>query len=180
MSVKTNDGWREHLIGALGRLGLILLVMTVLLVVSLFPLTLGGYAEIRPAFILMAIYYWAIARPGIFTLPRVFILGIVFDLLAGFPLGLNTAIFVLAYWVTSTQRKFLLGQGFFVVWAAFAAVAAGNTFLQVLFFSAFSLSIVVPKAALVSLFFTCLLFPLVVPVLSAFGRWLSAKASLLA
>lgn len=177
---KTNDEWRETLISALGRIGLLLLVMMVLLLISVFPLPFGAFGEIRPAFILMAIYYWAITRPGIFTLGRAFVLGIVFDLLAGYPLGMNAALFVLVHWLISIQRKFLLGQSFRVLWAGFVVTVLAVTVLQLVLFSAFNMSLMPPRAALLSALFTCLLFPVAAPVLSVFGRWISARASSLA
>jgi rod shape-determining protein MreD len=92
------DGWQETIWGTLGRLGLVLLVLLVLLLLSALPFNVGYAVDVRPVFILLAIYYWAVTRPETLNLPAVFFLGIFYDLLAGYPLGVEALTLVLVHW----------------------------------------------------------------------------------
>lgn len=180
MARKKNDGWREPLIAMCGRFGLVLLVVLALLLISIFPLPLGTMGDIRPAFIVMVLYYWGITRPAILTLAVTLATGIAYDLLTAHPLGMNAAIFVLVYWTTRSQRKFLMGQSFLVVWAGLAMVVSCVSSLQWMLYSLFNMAMVNPFPVIVGAVFTIALFPLAVPVLSVFGKWVETRASSLA
>ena len=99
MAFPSGDGWQESAFGSLGRFLLTFLAVFLLIVLSIFPFSLGHFGEIRPSFLLMAIYYWAIMRPSTLSPLATFIVGIAFDLMAGFPLGLNALTLVVAQWV---------------------------------------------------------------------------------
>ena len=100
----------------------LLLVLFVILSFVTLPLTLLG--EAKPYLILMIIYYWSIYRPTLVPPALCFIVGIVIDTLSGMPLGLNAAVFVAVRWVVSDQRRFLTGQPYITVWAAFGVVCS--------------------------------------------------------
>lgn len=175
---RTEDGWKGLLVAAATRAGLMFLVIFVLLIVSTFPLPGAHFAEVRPAFVLMAVYYWTILWPGTFSYFLTFGTGIALDLLAGFPPGMNALPLVLVQWVTHRQRKFMLGQPFRVVWAGLVLVAVCTGALQWAMYSAFSGHAMAVKPQVMSVLLTCALFPVAVPALSAFGRWVAARSSL--
>lgn len=178
MPIKRHDGWRAPFVTTLGRIGLTFLVIFVLLLVSVFPLPGAHAADVRPAFILMAVYYWTIMWPATFTYFTTFLVGIAFDLLAGYPPGMHTVVLLLVQWVTRSQRKFMLGQPFRVIWAGLVLVAFVTAILQWALFSLFYGELITVKPVLVSALLTCALFPLAVPALSAFGRWIAQRSSL--
>ncbi|HRI76425.1 MAG TPA: rod shape-determining protein MreD [Alphaproteobacteria bacterium] len=178
MTLRVQDSWKGILLSAASRLGLMCLVIFVLLIVSTFPLPGAHFSEVRPAFVLMAVFYWTILWPGVFTYFLTFCLGIALDLLAGFPPGLNALPLVLVQWITFRQRKFLLGQPFRVVWAGLALVAVCTGALQWLMYSIFTGHAIAVRPQVVSVVLTCALFPVAAPALSAFGRWVAARSSL--
>lgn len=178
MAVNIQEGWKGILLSVAGRIGLTLLVIFVLLLVSTFPLPGPHMAEVRPAFVLMAVYYWTILWPGTFGYFLTFCLGISLDLIAGFPPGLNAGPLVLVQWITFRQRKFMLGQPFPVLWAGLALMAAGTGLVQWVMFSLFSGHTMALRPQAMSVLVTCGLFPLVAPALSAFGRWVAVRSSL--
>lgn len=178
MPLQIQDGWKGILLAAAARFGLTFLVIFVLLIVSTFPLPGPHLAEVRPAFVLMAVYYWTILFPGTFSYFLTFGLGIALDLLTGFPLGINAASLVLVQWVTFRQRKFMLGQPFGVLWAGLALVAVSIGTLQWLVFSIVNSQPAPLRSQLMSIAVTCALFPVAAPALSAFGRWVAVRSSL--
>jgi rod shape-determining protein MreD len=105
-------------------------VTILLLLVGMVPTQLPGYATVAPPLALMAVYYWAIHRPDLLRPSVAFLLGVLHDLLSGTPLGITSLLFVLAYWVTLTQRRLFLGNSFAMLWVGFAMVAAGVAVVQ--------------------------------------------------
>lgn len=156
--------WNEPVLKIIGRWGLVLLAIFVLFVLSMFPFRLTEMGEIRPAFMLMAVYYWAIMRP---TPPLVaFFVGFFLDLLLQYPPGMNAFVFVLTHWVTRNQRKFLMGQPFMVIWAGFALTALVAGILQWLLFALLDQAVAPIVPVLVSIAFTVFLFPLMAAALA--------------
>jgi rod shape-determining protein MreD len=150
--------WQETILKTVGRWGLALAVLLALILLSAIPFHIPHLGEIRPVFMLMAVYYWTILRPS--SPLAVFALGLVLDLLSGYPLGLNALVLVAVQALTAHNRKFLLGQSFLVIWAGFALVALGTAIVQWGLFSLFNLAFVTPKPALISALLSAFIFPL--------------------
>ncbi|MEX2643100.1 MAG: rod shape-determining protein MreD [Acetobacterales bacterium] len=85
-------------------------------------------ASVAPVLPLAAIYFWSVYRPGLMPYLAVFALGIMFDLLSGVPLGLNAVVFMLVRLITVSQRRFLVGKPFLMVWWGYMMIAAGAAF----------------------------------------------------
>ncbi len=178
MAFGTNDGWQGSVVGVLGRWLMTGLLIFLLLVLSSFPFKLGHFGAIRPSFMLMAVYYWAIMRPNTLSPVATFIVGLAFDLMGKFPLGLNALTLVLAQWVTRTQRKFLLGQSFIVIWMGLALVSLGAGLLQWLLYAGFNqdFDIGALRPILMSVIMTAAVFPLIVLPLAAFNKSLADRS----
>lgn len=152
------SGWNESFLKVAGRWGLVLLVVFVLLLLSAFPFKIAHLSEVRPAFLLIAVYYGAVLRPLPF--PAVFLAGLALDLLASHPFGMNAFLLVTALWIVGGQRKFLASQPFLVIWAGFAVIALGAGVLQWAFFSLFNAELISVRPMLVSVVLSSFLFPL--------------------
>jgi rod shape-determining protein MreD len=167
--------WNESYLRVIGRWGLMLGALCVLLLLSVIPFHIAHLGEIRPAFMLMAVYYWTILRPP--PPIAVFATGLLLDLLSSYWLGINALILVVAQWLTGGQRKFLLGQSFLVIWAGFALVALGAGVVQWIVFSLFDLTLVSVRPMLVSTILSAFLFPVVVVPLAAIHKALADDPS---
>jgi len=165
--------WRESFLGTLGRAGLVLGVLLAILLLSAVPLRLGGFGELRPAFALMAVYYWAILRPAPPLV--IFVFGIVLDVISNYPLGMTPLALLGAQVLTKGQRKFLHGQPFPVIWAGFAVVALGATLAQWGLFSLMARGFVPLRAPMAGAALSALLFPLAVLPLAAVHRALEGR-----
>lgn len=169
--------WNESLLRTVGRWGLALLVLTALFSLSVMPLDILHLGDVRPAFMLMAVYYWTVLRAPLWAPVAVFAFGLALDLLFAYPLGLQALVFVLAQWLTGSQRKFLLGQSFPVIWAGFALVALGAGALQWALFSLFNLTWFSARLMLVSAALSVCLFPLLAWPLSVVHKALEDDPS---
>jgi rod shape-determining protein MreD len=159
--------------GRVGRLGLLGLTLFILVILSAVPLHLFNFSNVRPAFLLAAVFYWAAFHPHVLPPMAVFVLGIFVDLISFLPLGLSALVLVATQWVVKSQRKFLLGQRFIVLWAAAALVAFLASVAQWAAVAVFSGGLFSIHEALISAFLTALLFPLMAPVLHLVGKALS-------
>lgn len=106
---------------------LLLLALLLLSVTSLPFLPTGA---VKPQFVLMAVYYWAIYRPTLLPPSYCFILGLLMDILTGMPPGINALILVVTQWVVRDQRRFLMGEPYVTIGAVFGLVAVLSIFIQ--------------------------------------------------
>jgi rod shape-determining protein MreD len=175
MAYRSKDGWRQSLIDSFGRAGLTFLIVLVLVVLSILPLGLKGYGEVRPAFMLMAVYYWSIYRPYMLSPVATFAVGLVLDLLMGTPLGMQALVLVIVRTVTLTQQKFMLAQKFAVMWVFFGLVALGAGLMQWFIFSLMDWHAAALKPVVISACLSTLLFPAVALPLYLINRAMDSR-----
>jgi rod shape-determining protein MreD len=111
------DTWVRHLVPF--GISLFLLLLTAV------PTHLPGFAGIAPMLPLMGVYYWAIYRPDLLPAWAAFLIGILYDIVGGTPLGVNALVMLLVQGTAASQRKFFLGKSFAVTWWAFGLLTAG-------------------------------------------------------
>lgn len=170
---KDMNAWKSTWLLLAGRSGLVMLVVLLLMVLSVFPFFSGEFSAIRPAFLLIAVYYWAITRPGTFSYLPVFVTGLLLDLIADYPMGISAMTFIAVRWITVSQRKFLMGQSFQVIWAGFAFVSFAAAIAQWIIFMIFNAEIMTIRNVLMSALLTAAIFPLLVPLLAMLNRILA-------
>lgn len=101
----------------------------ILIAVIAIPLQTIGTVRLGGLWPLIGITYWTLVRPRAMGPILVFMFGLLTDLISFSPVGLHAFVFVLAQAVLKRQRRFLVGQGFWVLWAAFAVLALVATSL---------------------------------------------------
>jgi len=160
----------------LGRLLVPHLFLVVLMLVGLISYPLPYVGPVKPFFVLMPVYYWAIYRPTLMPSSYCFVIGLVVDLLAGTALGLHSFILVAVQWLARDQRRFLMGQTYIVIWLVYALVvffaAASEWALVGLMYRAWSS----PVPGAFSALFNIFLFPFVSLLLSATHRMLPVSS----
>lgn len=87
---------------------------------SIEPIRIPGYSALSPAFMLMAAYHWTIYRPELLPPLSLFLIGIVYDLLADAPIGVTSLLLLGARAVVLGHRRLFLNRPFPFVWAGFA------------------------------------------------------------
>ena len=131
-----------------------------LVIFGILPLHIPGYAPVVPAFALMAVYYWTLHRPDLLSVTAIFLLGFLYDLLTGGPMGMQTLILLSACWLTRLGRRFFQIRSFHIVWFGFTVMAASMTILQWLFMSISMGAPISPKTGVFAYFLTIALYPL--------------------
>ncbi|WP_366655147.1 rod shape-determining protein MreD [Fodinicurvata sp. EGI_FJ10296] len=133
------DRLPEHIgtrLGVIFRNAVPGILMLSLVFVAVIPVPLPAYSTVVPMIPFMALYYWAVHRPDLLPFPMVFVLGILQDVLTGAPLGVNAFIFMIALLVVSSQRRFLVGRSFWVLWWGFLIVLPLTAVMEWVLYSA--------------------------------------------
>jgi rod shape-determining protein MreD len=100
-------------------------VQTVLVLLLLSaPLGLPGQAQLQPAWAMACVYFWSLYRPASMPALLVFALGLLLDLLAQGPVGIQVLVLLLIHAVALRARHALTRSGFAFVWLVFTGVAA--------------------------------------------------------
>ena len=100
-----------------------------LMLLAAAPFGLPLQAALLPALTLGCVWFWSLHRPAALPPPLVFLLGVLFDLLAYLPLGTGVLTLLIVHGVALRVRWGLVRQGFPLIWLAFAGVAAGGALL---------------------------------------------------
>lgn len=152
-----------------------MLIIFVLTILSILPIGLAGYGEVRPVFVLTAVYYWAVYRPSMLPPLGTFLSGLALDLLTGGPLGLQAFVLLAVRMLVTGQQKLLLAQQFGVVWACFGLVALAAGLVQWLVYALILWHVPVLKPVLINAALSALLFPAVVLPLFLLNRALESR-----
>lgn len=147
------------------RMLVVYLIMFVLFLLNTISIATPISGTIDVPFIIMMLYYWSIYRPTLIPPFIVFSIGICFDLLSGWPVGLSSFIFLLLRHVIVSQRLFLTGQPFSVVWIGFMMAGLGAISLQWLLFGLTQFQWGSVHSVFLTSFVAILLFPLITVVL---------------
>lgn len=140
----------------------------ILVVVNVVPMHIPGLARVVPLLPLMAVYHWAIYRPKLMPALAVFVVGVLQDTLTGTPIGVYAVVFLSVYGVVMSQRRFLVGKSFAIVWLGFALVAAGALAESWILVSLFNVTLADGTAVAFQYFTTLGFFPVLAYV---FLRW---------
>lgn len=158
---KLKTGW---------QLTLPYLLLSFFLLLNLVNIPAPFEHDIDPYFVLMAVYYWAIYRPGLVPPLLCFLTGLLLDTLSGAPLGLNAIILVGTQWLIRRQRRFLMGQPYITIMAGFAVIAMSCGLLQWALIGLAHGHWAAPLSGLISATASILLFPLVSLLLNLVHR----------
>jgi rod shape-determining protein MreD len=134
-------------------------VTVMLVLLSMVPLHIPGFASVSPWLALSAVYYWAIHRPDLLWPSAVFVVGILADLLSGGPLGMNALVLVTVHWAVLTQRRYFLASTFPLMWFGFALAALAVAIMQWSAFSLLNAQLMPFTAVLFQALLTLALFP---------------------
>ena len=87
------------------------------------PLTGTGPLGLTSFATLCTIYFWSLYRPDLLTPSAAFLIGLLYDGLAGLPLGLTSLALLLVRSLMVTQQRFFLARSFPVIWFCFLLLA---------------------------------------------------------
>ena len=152
------------------RCALPALLTLVLALINVIPLQAPGFAPVAPTMVLASLYYWAIYRPTMTPLWAVFLIGLFEDIVTGAPMGVNAAIYLIAFGLVAGQRRVFLGKSFGVVWWGFMLVAGAAEALRWVLISALGGLIVDPMPGLFTYISSIAIYPVLSLLLAALHR----------
>ena len=144
------------------------LIVLVLVLISIVPLHLPGLSRIMPSLPLLAVYQWSVYRPELMPPIAVFIIGLVYDVLSGTPVGVSALVFLSVYGVVCYQRRFFSAKSFLVVWFGFGVVGFGASFMSWLMICILSADLLEPRAPFFQYLLNLGFFPIIA---WSFLRW---------
>ncbi len=142
------------------------LVSFALVILTVVPTRLPGFAQISPSWPMLGIFYWSIYRPDLMPLGGAFLIGVLADIVADTPIGINALLFLLIRGIVVGQRRFFLTNAFPMAWAAFGVIALGSLGLNWLLFALVQGHAVDPQILLWQYVILMGLFPLVTVVMA--------------
>jgi rod shape-determining protein MreD len=98
-------------------------VAALAVLIDVLPLLGLGPWGLTPFSTLCVVYSWSLYRPDLFSAFAAFTTGIVYDALAGLPLGATALMLLLVRQVVVVQQRFFLARSFPVVWFCFLLLA---------------------------------------------------------
>lgn len=145
----------------IARLSVPFIVMFALFILNIVFVSTPQLISVDIPLIMMVIYYWSIYRPTLVPPILVFLAGVFFDALSGWPIGVSAFIFLLLRQSVSGQRLYLTGQPFIVIWLGFMGALTVALCLQWALFSLIFLHIAPILPSSLTLTASILMFPLV-------------------
>jgi len=142
------------------------LVTLALVILTVVPTKLPGFAQVSPSWPMMGIFYWSIYRPDLLPIWAAFLIGVLTDIVTGMPIGINALLYLLIRGVVVIQRRFFLTNTFPMAWAAFAIIAIGAIGLNWLLFAILQGEAVDPQILLWQYVILMGLFPFVTVLLA--------------
>lgn len=131
---------------------------------------------VLPAFGLVAVFVFSIYRPDLMPHWLAFLVGLVQDLVIGGPLGLNALLLLSVQGLCSSQRRFLAGRPFWLVWLGFSLVSLPAAVIQWLIACAYLVALLPFRDSLMQATVTLALFPLVAAPLMLLANRLGREA----
>lgn len=156
------DGWARDLLPTLTTI--------VFLILSTVRIPVAGFRTVAPAVVLIAVYHWAVHRPLLLPPSVIFAIGFVQDLLSGSPVGTGSLTLLAVYLAVLSQRRFLAGKPFPMVWWGFGLVATGTFVVVWVVVSALSGVLLDPREAAFRGLVTIASYPLFAGLLLAVQR----------
>lgn len=153
-------------------------VLTLLLVLmGAVPIGAPLIGPVLPAFGLIAVFVFSIHRPDLMPHWLAFLIGLVQDLVIGGPLGLNALLLLAVQGLCSSQRRFLAGKPFWLVWMGFVLVSIPAALAQWLIACAYLMALLPIRDTLMQATVTLALFPLIAAPLMILSNRLGREAA---
>jgi rod shape-determining protein MreD len=141
-----------------------------LMLLAMVPFGFAGQAMLLPAITLPCVFFWSLFRPAAMPPPVVFLIGLVLDLLGYLPVGTGVLTLLVLHGFTVRWRRGLVRQGFAVVWAGFAGMAAGAAALLWTLASLLTFRLLPPGPAVFVLVLTAAVYPAIAILFTAAHR----------
>lgn len=141
-----------------------------LVLVTALPVTVPYIGSVTPMLALMAVFYWCIYWPDYLPPYAIFLVGVLYDVLGGGPLGLTALLLLLVHAFIVPQRRVFQGKSFVIEWFGFAIVAVGLGVISWLVASIYYLTPMQPLPVLGQAGLTIAIYPCLAWMISQVHR----------
>ncbi|MGE0153363.1 MAG: hypothetical protein AB7R90_12170 [Reyranellaceae bacterium] len=100
-------------------------ICLLLVLIAVAPLRVPVVATASPLLPLMAVYHFGLFRPALLPHWLVLLFGLLIDLLAGSPVGVNAVVLLMVRHFVEANQRFLVDKPFAVIWFGYALASAG-------------------------------------------------------
>lgn len=159
---------QDSVIGSVGgalRRATPFLTAVAAVLVDLLPLPDAAPSALAPLTTIAVVFFWSVHRPYLMTPLAAAAAGLLFDALAGLPLGLTGLALLLTRALAATPDPILHDRPPLLVWGSFVLVATGAMLLRWFIASLWSMQFFAPKPVLFELGLTIAIYPLVAGLL---------------
>lgn len=154
----------DSLAGSLGaalRRAVPFLTAVLAVLVDMLPVPSAAPSALAPLTTVAVVFFWSMHRPDLMTPVAAAGAGILFDALAGLPLGLTGLALLLTRALAAAPDPILHDRPALLVWGSFLLVAAAALLLRWLVASVWSLQLFALRPVLFELALTVAVYPLV-------------------
>jgi rod shape-determining protein MreD len=123
------------------------------------PVAGAGPGALTSFSTLCVVYFWSLYRPDLFTPTAAFLTGLIYDGLAGLPLGLTSLVLLLVRQLMILQQRFFVTRSFLVIWSCFVLLAPAVDAARWLLSSLWWSHVFAPQPMLLELLVTIALYP---------------------
>jgi rod shape-determining protein MreD len=116
--------------------------------------------SVMPPLAFIGLYYWSSHRPDLFPSGVAFGIGILNDIINGFPIGVSALLFTVAHQIILRQRRIFAGHSFFMLWSGFALTSAALMITEWILIALVSWQIVPFLPVLIQTVLAIVIFPL--------------------
>ncbi|HMR32253.1 MAG TPA: rod shape-determining protein MreD [Geminicoccaceae bacterium] len=159
---------QDSLVGSLGtalRRSTPFLTAVAAVLVDLLPLPDAAPLALAPFTTVAVVFFWSVHRPDLMTPLAAVAAGLLFDALAGLPLGLTGLALLFTRALGATPDPILHDRPPLLVWGSFVLVAAGAVLLRWIVASLWSMQLFELRPVLFELGLTVAVYPLVAALL---------------
>ena len=149
--------WRR--LDSLARAAFPVVCTVLLLLLCNAPFGIPDQTTLAPAVAVVSVFFWTLFRPAAMPALAVFGIGLLLDLLGWLPLGAGVLTLLTVHAVCLRLRRGLARQGFLIIWAMFATIAAGAAALTWLLVGLLELRLLPMAPALFQALLTTSLYP---------------------
>lgn len=131
-----------------------------LVLAAALPLHSAAARAMAPSLPLIAVFFWTLYRPDLMPAVAVFVIGLLWDVFAGLPIGIGAVVLVAVHAVVTVQRPSFSGKSFPGLWLRFSVLAAAALVLCWLMTCLYYLTLITPERILFQIVTTVGVFPL--------------------
>ncbi|MBL8666178.1 MAG: rod shape-determining protein MreD [Rhodospirillales bacterium] len=131
-----------------------------LVLAAALPLHSTAARAMAPSLPLIAVFFWTLYRPDLMPAVAVFVIGLLWDVFAGLPIGIGATVLVGVHAIATLQRSFFNGKSFTVLWLGFAVLAAAALILCWLMTCLYYVTLITPARVLFQIVTTVGVFPI--------------------